>query len=117
VNVIRTECLLVSRRLRWLAVHSKLGTGNALALDAQLTALEGNREEARTKARLAREYCESCSHVLLARSMEYLEGVLEGNEGGASRRNSALAFFADQGWKIPRRAVAMLCPVLDELEA
>jgi hypothetical protein len=48
--------------------------------------------------------------------MEYFEGVLEGGDAGRIKRESALQFYADQGWRKPRRAIALICPALDELE-
>jgi hypothetical protein len=48
--------------------------------------------------------------------MAYLEGLLEGGEGGREKRDKALGFFRDQGWKRPERAMQMLVPILPAFE-
>ena len=68
-------------------------------------------------ARRARAFAESRAHGVHARGQQYLAGVLEGGEGGAAERSAALEFFARQGWKYPRRAIALFCPAVDRLEA
>ena len=96
-------------------VKSKLGAINALAIEAQLLAIEGQTERALASAHQVRERCDACGFVLLARSVEHLQGRIEAGDSGRLKRESALQFFAGQGWSKPERAVAVLCPVSDAL--
>lgn len=96
-------------------LDSALARLMAISFEAQLAALSGKPELALTLAREVRERSRACGHDLEPR-FSYFEGLIEGGEGGLQKREAALKFFADQGWKFPRRALAMLCPALDELE-
>ena len=106
-----TRCRQVSK-LRW--VRAQLHTS---LLGAQVSALSGHLGRALEQTRAAREDSERCRSLWQTRSAEYLEGVLEGGDGGRTKREAALRFFADQGWTEPRRAIAVLCPAVDALEA
>lgn len=86
------------------------------ALRAEHAALRGD-PDALALTRQARERSERSGHLSLARSLEYVEGILEGAEAGAVRRQAALGFFAAQGWRDSRRAISLLCPSSDSLEA
>jgi len=92
-----------------------LASMNALVLEAQLAALEGDRARALRAAREVREKSEACSYGLMARSVEYLEGLLLGGDAGHEKCAAALSFFAEQGWKNPQRASSMFCPVVQRL--
>src|SRR5205814_1571841 len=106
-----------ARRERLSRLHWVLAQLNTSLLDAQVMALRGESEEALLKAREARKGAERSGGLWQARSVEYLEGVLEGGDGGREKRRRSLAYFAEQGWVEPRRLVAILCPVVDALEA
>jgi hypothetical protein len=94
-----------------------LATLSAFSLDAQIAALEGRLDRALEQARTSRERGDALASRLHARSNEYLEGLLQGGDEGRKKQALALAFLSEQGWAEPRRAVALLCPVVDVLEA
>ncbi len=98
-------------------INSMLAVINALSLEAQLAALHGHLEGALEKAREVRRVTERRGNFLVHHTFEYFEGLLEGGDTGGQKQRAALAFFADQGWRSPRRAVAILCPAIDYLEA
>jgi hypothetical protein len=89
---------------------------SALALRAQLAAIEGGREDALAKSRSAREYSARVGYHFLAHATAYFEGLLEGGPAGLERRRSALEFFAGQGWKNPTRAIALLYPAIGNFD-
>jgi hypothetical protein len=97
-------------------VNSALAKLNIGSLEAQLAALAGDRPRALELARQI--HVEAAKHggIWLARTLDYFEGLLEGGDAGRAQQSSALAYFGEQGWKQPRRALAILCPVLDALE-
>jgi eukaryotic-like serine/threonine-protein kinase len=88
-----------------------------LCIEAQLAALEGDLDHARSLAQTARQEAAAAGQHFLARCLDYFEGALVGGTQGAESQAQALAFFSAQGWKEPRRAVAILCPALDAHEA
>jgi hypothetical protein len=94
-------------------IKSSLAASHALQLEAQLAALAGDSEAALEKLRQLRVRTEKQSNFFLVHTLGYLEGILEGGDSGRQRQATALAFFAGQGWRQPRRAVAILCPVID----
>ena len=98
-------------------IGSALAGVNALSLEAQLLAAHGQSEAALCALREASLACEQTGYALVGRTLEYLRGVLEGGDGGRERCDAALRYFAEQGWVKPRRALAMMCPVLDRLES
>jgi tetratricopeptide (TPR) repeat protein len=92
-----------------------LGRISAAGLDALLLAAEGKPEQALAQTRLARNGLVACGDFR-QHAMAYLEGLLEGGEGGREKRDKALGFFRDQGWKRPERAMQMLVPILPAFE-
>jgi len=86
-------------------------------LDAQLASLDGDLDRALDQVRLAAEYTEQRGAMGVGLPLRYFEGVLEGGQGGQDKRANALEVLSSQGWKEPRRAVAVACPVVDYLEA
>lgn len=114
LDIAESRCRQLSR-LHWV-----LAERNVPLLDAQIAALQGQTERALARAREARRTSEASvvgASLWRARSAQYLEGLLEGGDGGRQKCDLALAFFVEQGWVRPRRIVAMLCPAIDELEA
>jgi serine/threonine protein kinase len=97
-------------------VKSTLASLNALSFEAQLAALDGDVEHALQAARLGQTRCAASGYVFLSRSLQYLEGHLEGGDQGQQKRDDALHFYRAQGWQKPRRCLALLCPALDKLE-
>jgi hypothetical protein len=97
--------------------NTRSASSAALSLEAQLLALSGQLEPALSIARRARAQQQISGDFFGNRALEYFEGLLEGGQAGRQLQEAALAFFSEQGWKKPRRAVAMLCPALDHLEA
>jgi hypothetical protein len=97
-----------TRRLR----RHKAGFTDAFAAlyDALLRSIE-HEPGALELAREARIRFEQLRAVGVWPSL-YLEGLLEGGAGGATRRADALAFYAAQGWADPERAVRMSLPGL-----
>lgn len=92
-----------------------LASMNALVIDAQLAVLEGDRARALRLANEVRVRGDSCGYGFIARPAEHLEGLLEGGDAGRSKCERTLQFFAEQGWKNPRRAATMFCPVAEKL--
>jgi hypothetical protein len=68
-------------------------------LDAQLHALGTEQQTALESTRAARAQGSALDFQPMARSLEYMQGLLERGEAGAQSRLSALAFFSEQGWK------------------
>jgi hypothetical protein len=107
----------VRQDVRELArIDNGLARVNIGSLEAQLAALAGETDLALAKLRAARDETLKCGGLWLGYTLDYLEGVLEGGDGGREKRNAALARFEQQGWKKPRRVLSLLCPVLDALE-
>ncbi len=84
-------------------------------LVAQVLALEGKVDEALCCLRPGLEALHARG-IFYRYPATYLEGLLEGGDGGRAKCETALAFFAGQGWKVPRRAVAMWAPAISDLE-
>ncbi len=85
--------------------------------EAQLALFAGETDTALALIRVAaREYARLGVGVAAAQ-LAYLEGLLVGGDAGREQRVQALALAAAQGWKNPRRFVAMGYPVIDWLEA
>jgi len=78
--------------------------------------LDGDLGRGRVLLAQARGDAERCQSMLLCHSLAYLEGLLEPERIGAPKRREVLAFFSSQGWKDPRRAVAIMCPAIDAVE-
>ncbi len=93
-----------------------IATMLAPLLVAQVLALEGKVEQALAALRPGRDEL-NARGIFYRYPALYLEGLLEAGDEGRSKRDTALAFFAGQGWKNPRRAVAMWVPAINELEA
>jgi eukaryotic-like serine/threonine-protein kinase len=98
-------------------LDSKAAKIHAGMVEAQLLAIEGKLVAALDKTRACRQVASDAGNRFVAVCLQYLEGWLLAGDAGAQERNQALAFFAAQGWKQPRRAVAIMCPALDGLEA
>lgn len=94
---------------------SGLSQLTAVTLDAQLALTEGDPERALRLTRAAREYCERVGSGFVPHCLAYLEGQLEGGEGGARRKQAALDFLRAEGWQNPRRAVAIMVPANDHV--
>jgi eukaryotic-like serine/threonine-protein kinase len=105
------SCVRALQRL-----DGKLADVSFFALAAQLAAIDGRPDDAVRHAEVARLRSDGFGHHLLARTMDFLLGSLHGGEAGRARQQAALDFFAAQGWKNPRRCVAILLPVIDQLE-
>jgi len=88
-----------------------------LLIEAQLAAIDGETERALALTRTAVLEAARPGHGFAEAPLGYLEGLLVGGEAGREKRVQALALAAAQGWKNPRRFVAMHCPVIDYLEA
>jgi hypothetical protein len=97
-------------------IDNGLARVNIGSLEAQLAALAGDTDQALAKLRAARAESLKCGGLWLGCTLDYLEGVLEGGDGGREKRDGILARFEQQGWKKPRRLLSLLCPVLDALE-
>jgi hypothetical protein len=111
--------LLGKARKVWTRLHREqhpLSKISSAGIGAQLLAADGKTEEALSQTRLARSGLAACGDFR-HHPMAYLEGVLEGGEAGKEKREKALAFFRDQGWKCPDRAIQMIIPILPALEA
>jgi eukaryotic-like serine/threonine-protein kinase len=98
-------------------VGVKLASQVAASFEAQFASLADERPRALQLAREARQASDASGYGFLAHSMRYLEGLLVGGDSGAKTQHEALRFFAGQGWTHPRRAMTIVCPALDELEA
>jgi hypothetical protein len=85
-------------------------------LMAQVHVLEGKRELALAALRRVDAAALQCGIEHLAHRAQYLQAVLEGGDSGRQRRSQLLAVYAQQGWKQPHRALALVCPILSVLE-
>lgn len=83
-------------------------------LKAQSLALSGMTGEALVTTRVACRLLEG-GGLFHQHAARYFEGVLEGGDAGRGKRVAAIAFFAEQGWKNPQRAIAMWVPAIDFL--
>jgi hypothetical protein len=90
--------------------------GFAAHLLAQAAALDGPPEAALAHARAARQAFEQIDYMGI-HAASYLEGALEATPTGARRCSTALAFFRDQGWVEPERALITILPILPALNA
>ncbi len=111
---------LATARSEARALARAIGPFARLALpsiEAQLAALDGNLDRALALSRISgRAYARSGFGSGEAVS-SYLEGVLEGGDGGRERCEQALAVATSQGWKNPHRYFVAFCPVIACLEA
>jgi hypothetical protein len=108
------EVRLCVQQLR--RVGSALASLNVGSLEAQLAALDGDRDRALELARKVRSEGEKNGAFWLSHTLDYFIGLLVGGEAGREQQRSATTYLAQQGWKNPRRALAILCPVLDAIE-
>jgi hypothetical protein len=113
-RVLLAEIRAHLRQLK--SIHSSLAARTVMSLEAQLAVLDGDLESALRHTLQLRARAESLGIFQVVHTLGYLEGSLEAGDGGQQKCAAALAFFAAQGWKQPRRAVAMLCPVIDYLQ-
>jgi hypothetical protein len=97
-------------------VGSALASLNVGSLEAQLAALDGDRGRALELARKVRSEGEKNGAFWLSHTLDYFIGLLVGGEAGREQQRSATTYLAQQGWNNPRRALAILCPVLDAIE-
>ncbi len=110
--------LLKSMRshVRSLGRHSvPIATALGPLVSAQVLVIAGSATEALSATRVARQKLEA-QGLFYHHAAGYLEGLLEGGELGADRCRRALHFFEGQGWRNPRRAIAMWVPIIDQLE-
>jgi len=98
------------------ALDLKLSTLTAAGIETQLAVLEGDLGRGRALLAQTRGEAERCDSMFMAHSLAYLEGLLEPERTGAPKRRAVLQLFSSHGWRDPRRAVAILCPVIDTLE-
>jgi eukaryotic-like serine/threonine-protein kinase len=97
-------------------IHFKLAALQRSVIEAQCSALSGEFSYALQSTQRARQQTEDDGHKVLAMCLTFMQGLLEGGSEGRELEQSALGFFAAQGWKHPRRAISIWCPALDELE-
>jgi serine/threonine protein kinase/predicted ATPase len=98
-------------------VRSAFAAHTAALLSAQIDAVSGARDRAMSAARAVHAAAVASGYAMHAHRARYLEAVLEGGKAGRKRRVRLLALYAGQGWKQPRRALTLLCPILDVLES
>ena len=117
-RALRPTALEAARKLALSTTQKAVPIAQMLGplLMAQVFALDGKVDEALSTLRPAREELHARG-IFYRYPASYLEGLLEGGDGGRSKRETALAFFAGQGWKNPRRAVGMWVPAVNALEA
>jgi len=109
-------CKSLRGQVRSLARHVvPIAAALGPLVSAQLLVIEGSTAEALSATRVARQKLE-VDGLFYHHAASYLEGVLEGGEAGGERCRGALHFFKSQGWRNPRRAVAMWVPIVDHLE-
>jgi hypothetical protein len=90
--------------------HSTLGTITRLGLDAQLAALAGDHARALAIIQRLRALPSSRENPMTLSLYDCLEGKLEGGDAGAAKLRSGHAFFSEQGWRVPERAIGMMWP-------
>jgi len=110
LHVAREVCATLARS------NAPLARFNGPLLRAQLAAIDGDLSRARTLTQAAAHEAALTGYHLLDTPLAYLDGRLEGGDSGREKRERALAQAVAQGWKNPRRFVAMVCPVIDYLE-
>lgn len=112
----RTNALAEVRKAARVLMRqaSVFTTGFAEHLLAQAAALDGPPERALVHARAARQAFAQIDYVGV-HAASYLEGVLEATPTGSRRCAAALAFFRDQGWVDPVRALTTILPILPAL--
>jgi serine/threonine protein kinase/predicted ATPase len=81
---------------------------------AQAAALEGAPEQALVHARAARKGFEQINYVG-AHAVSYLEGMLEGGQGGSEKCAAALSVYRKQGWSDPEQALTVMLSALPAL--
>ncbi len=86
-------------------------------LDAQFASVDGEAERALALVRAAAFDSGRMGLGAAEAPLSYFEGLLEGGEAGRDKREQALALAVVQGWKNPRRFVAMGFPIIDYLDA
>jgi len=89
---------------------------NAPIMEAQLAVIDGDRERALDRVRLAATEGKRLGAGFWEPSFGYLEGVLEGGDTGREKQAQALLLASAQGWKHPRRGLCWGCPIMDALE-
>jgi hypothetical protein len=94
----------------------RLAELNRALIEAQLTALEDDVEAAHVRIRQALDLSERFGYTLIHQTARYLQGVMQGGEAGAASRQAVIATFEREGWKMPRKAVRIMCPALDVLD-
>jgi eukaryotic-like serine/threonine-protein kinase len=114
-GALLAEARDLTEKLRRLGV--RLGALRAALLETEFAALAGNHARAIELAEVARTAGERCGDMMIASAARYLHGLMQGGEQGATERRTVLEQFASQGWQTPRRAIASVCPSIDELEA
>ncbi len=82
----------------------------------QLAALDGKVDQALEQAAVNRKWHEQRRAIATVHCCLYFEGTLQGGESGSAQRKAALAYYREQGWKNPWRAISSRFPVLRLLE-
>jgi len=111
---LRSELTVIARQVKPGDAYAK--ALRALIL-AQLDASDGRLENALSHVAMFRDWCAQQSARAFDQAVLYLEGTLCGGEGGRAQREAALAFFRDQGWRKPWRAVSVTVPLIRLLES
>jgi len=101
----------IERRARALAL---LPAPHAEALSAvvlaQIYALRGDEAATLEQTRRAEQLCAARGLRAWVEAMRYLDGITRGGDAGRASRELSIAYFREQGWKDPERAVAMFAP-------
>jgi tetratricopeptide (TPR) repeat protein len=103
-----SDAKVVVKRLA--RIDSPYARGTAALARSQICALLGQPELALSEARKARETFAQIG-LFTSHAASYLEGLLEGGQGGRERCEAALSAYAEQGWKEPRRAMLTTVPI------
>lgn len=90
--------------------HSALNDVARLTLELQIAVLE--RDPQRLQGCVARaDRLPTASNFMHKLGVELAQGSLAGGDARERALEKACAFFSEQGWKNPRRAIAMIWPV------
>jgi hypothetical protein len=87
-------------------VPGRMAEGSALAGDAWLYWVDGERERALACVRRATQVLSDMEHFAIP-ALHYVYGLMEGGESGRQRCSEARAKVEAEGWKSWRRGLAM----------
>lgn len=89
----------------------------SLSLQGECAALAGDMDKARELFQRARSSSFSGSeNFLIHTKIQYLDGLIMGGDAGRQLMDSAVAAYAERGWRDPKRALLMLGPSIEQLE-